>query len=402
MSDDGDNDLDNEATFSDAVSAPCPAGLQAENSDSEPEVPAHLTNPAAILARFTSAFLVVTNIMARAKVSQKDVKSVNDIFTQMTLNFATLSHENATLKGQLEAYKTISPNPVPNMRYADVVTAPPPIRQPPPPTPVIERRHQTQPVCPNQPIPYEEFKLMVYPRLQGHQAVDILRRNLDPVEINLGPISLLSTRNGGAVIKLDGPDKVTKFKDVTDSHSELKTLLEAKSPIRFKPQLKIFGIDSEVTRTVLADRICRQNAVEFADDEFNIRNGFLENRESGIWVACLDVSPSLHRALLAKKKLMIGWTSCRVEDYVHVIRCSNCCKYGHTRHFCQQVDCTCKFCATLHSPTSMCPTDVKKCNACLHSNLTYNTEYTTTHAFTDKTCPVYLREVRRRLLRTAV
>lgn len=197
MSDDAENEFDNEAAFSDAASAPGPAGLQAENPDPEPVVSAHPTNPAEMLARFTLAFLVITDIMARSKISQKDVRSINDVFTQWTWKFSTLFHENASLKGQLDVYKTMSSSHVLSMRYADVVAAPAPIRQPPPPAPVIDRRPLAEPVGPNWPIPYDEFKLVVYPRLQGHQAVDILRRTLDPVEINLGPISLSSTRNGG-------------------------------------------------------------------------------------------------------------------------------------------------------------------------------------------------------------
>lgn len=51
---------------------------------------------------------------------------------------------------------------------------------------------------------------------------------LDLADINFDPISLSSSRNGGAVVKPDNPRKVRKFKDLTDISSELNTLLEAK------------------------------------------------------------------------------------------------------------------------------------------------------------------------------
>lgn len=62
-----------------------------------------------MLARFSSAFLVVANIVAceRATASQKDVRSVNDVFSQLSLEFTKLSHKNATLKRELVASKNM-------------------------------------------------------------------------------------------------------------------------------------------------------------------------------------------------------------------------------------------------------------------------------------------------------
>lgn len=89
--------------FSDAVSGPSATGIHAENSDPEPAVSANPINPAEMIAGFTSAFIAMTKVMARAKVSHKDVKSVNDVLSQVTLAFANISYESASLKSQLEA-----------------------------------------------------------------------------------------------------------------------------------------------------------------------------------------------------------------------------------------------------------------------------------------------------------
>lgn len=53
-----------------------------------------------------------------------------------------------------------------------------------------ERRQLSEPVLNDKyvmcPQPPEDLKLMVYARLQGHHEVDIIRRVLDPADINLG------------------------------------------------------------------------------------------------------------------------------------------------------------------------------------------------------------------------
>lgn len=238
--------------------------------------------------------------------------------------------------------------------------------------------------------------------MQGHNATEILRRHVDPAELNVGSVTLHALRNGGAAINVEDTQKVLEFKQVIENHPSLKDFIDAKLPFRFKPQVKIFGIDPDVTRNLLASKLRQQNSLEFEDEEFVVRSGFLENQNTGIWVASVDVSPGLHKALLAKEKVTLGWTKCVVEDYVHVIRCTQCCKYGHTRHFCQQSTPVCKICAGDHPPTARCFSPVKQCNACVHSNLTFNTNFSTDHAFVDKSCPMYLREVRRRLHRTEV
>lgn len=84
MYDDGELVFDGEAgVFSDAVSVSSAAGMHSVNRDPKTSVRDSAITPAEMLVRFTSAFLVMTNIMARAKVAQKDVKSVNDVFRSL-------------------------------------------------------------------------------------------------------------------------------------------------------------------------------------------------------------------------------------------------------------------------------------------------------------------------------
>lgn len=361
--------------------------------------PTSIFDPAELIGRFSTAFLVVTSIMAKSsKITVKDSQSVQDVFSEVLTAFSRLALENASLKGQIEAFKQMALHPVgpATASYANIVSG---VKD----TITPDRQPTTQQsTVRSQRLPPtgDDFSLLIYPKVQGHNASEILRRHLDPAELNLGSITLHPLRNGGAVANVEDSQKVQKFKEIIEDHAALKELVDTKLPFRFKPQVKIYGIDPDVTRNLLAAKLRSQNGLEFADEDFIVRSGFLENANTGIWVASVDVSPSLHKVLLEKEKLLLGWTRCTVEDYVHVIRCTNCCKYGHTRHFCQQTSSICKVCAESHPPNVRCESMSKKCNACLHSNLAFNTGYSVDHAFNDKNCPVFLREVRRRLLRT--
>lgn len=88
-------------------------------------------------------------------------------------------------------------------------------------------------------------------------------------------------------------------------------------------------------------------------------------------------------------RMKIGWNVCRVVDYVQIIRCFNCCQYGHTAANCKNT-LTCGYCGGVHKSPD-CESDYASCVNCVKANNKYNLQLNEEHDVWDKECEYYKR-----------
>lgn len=68
----------------------------------------------------------------------------------------------------------------------------------------------------------DDFALMIYSKVQGHSAAEILRRQLDSGDLQLGWVTLHPLRNGAAGVNAGDAEKAVMFKKVVERHSQFK------------------------------------------------------------------------------------------------------------------------------------------------------------------------------------
>lgn len=61
------------------------------------------------------------------------------------------------------------------------------------------------------------------------------------------------------------------------------------------------------------------------------------------WV--LEVSPELHQKLMERKRIYVGYSSCRVREFLEATKCFMCLKMSHSAKYCKTENVVCGWCA---------------------------------------------------------
>jgi hypothetical protein len=129
------------------------------------------------------------------------------------------------------------------------------------------------------------------------------------------------------------------------------------------PTISIVGIDSEMDKTILKDKIMDQNtrvASLCSDIEsvFDITAVKPLKNNPGVYQAFVRVSDSVRNAIKSQgDRLYFGWGTVRVYDQLYVRRCNRCQGYGHYMKECKNT-LACGLCAKNHESVN-CPHKLK-------------------------------------------
>ncbi|CAN8026640.1 unnamed protein product, partial [Ixodes persulcatus] len=238
--------------------------------------------------------------------------------------------------------------------------------------------------------------LLVFGKTPEVNTWRAITSNFNPVELNIQNVSIRNIRSKGVCIQASNKEGLDRLKEAIEENVTSKEILTPKFPIRFRPQIRITGVDPSVTRENVIQKLKGPNELELTEEQVTVRSVF-QDRYSGTSTMTLEVEASLFKTLKKKKFVHLGWTRCPVFEYFHTVRCSKCCQYGHTRRFCQSDTKTCAGCGEEHE--GRCSRD-RKCAACNRSNEKQGTTFSTAHSFYDITCSIYREQIERRTNRT--
>ena len=100
-------------------------------------------------------------------------------------------------------------------------------------------------------------------------------------------------------------------------------------------------------------------------------------------------SVGFRESALRSGRVFLGASSFRVEDYINVLKCFRCQRYGHVAKNCVH-EIACGLCSEAHI-TRDCPekdTDTFKCINCIRGN-----KITVCHSTNSKKCPFFINAV---------
>lgn len=107
----------------------------------------------------------------------------------------------------------------------------------------------------------------------------------------------------------------------------------------------------------------------------------------------VEVSSEIFQLVMKRKKLFLGWDSYHVEEYIGLLRCYKCWKYGHKAAVCHREHAICPLCNENHG-SAECTSQTFQCTNCKYAhevlkltNVDYN------HTVFDKNCSSYKRAV---------
>jgi len=161
--------------------------------------------------------------------------------------------------------------------------------------------------------------------------------------------------------------------------------LDVKIQMLRNPRLVMLGIPEETTMGNARETLMKQNP------ELNLDNAILEPKYSyttkrGNRSLVIEVD-SRTRIKLLQTRVKIGWTVCKLDDYIEAKRCfiSSC--YNHSHRKCKGEE-TCPLCAGNYKlKECTTPTSEYKCVNCMVNNKHHPTNLMdTAHSSLDKKC----------------
>jgi hypothetical protein len=94
------------------------------------------------------------------------------------------------------------------------------------------------------------------------------------------------------------------------------------------------------------------------------------------------------RKIILHNRVKLGWTLCRVEDYLVAKRCFRCSRFNHTHKECKEEE-VCPLCTENHKlKERKAAASEHKCINCLTYNKQHpHTQINTAHSSLDRKCP---------------
>lgn len=273
----------------------------------------------------------------------------------------------------------------------------------------------------------------------GINTIEHFKKSIDIVDLGIGVDKILNRKDGKIILDLHKEcDKNILTKEI---ENKLGDKYEVISRTKRYPKLKIVGLDEETMKldeNILISNLCKQNKLNSTDiqesnsdyEQVNINPGIdglteendnIENSKTnhnnndnhnkdvnyryksndtivkneikiikryatrnGFGSAIVEVPPYIHKKILNNNKIKIGWRSCKVYNYVDIIRCYNCWSYNHFKDKCTKKK-VCRICADNHDEKD-CTRNQKQCINCNKMNQRKSTNWETKHEATDLNC----------------
>lgn len=167
-------------------------------------------------------------------------------------------------------------------------------------------------------------------------------------------------------------------------------------PVKRMPRLALYGVPSGMSEEEIRESLIRLNNLDEREIKEQLKFAFKFGRKDRITEnIAIEVTPELRKKLLSLSRVYLGWSSCKVEDFIRITRCYKCNGYNHIQKNCKALTPSCAHCAGPHE-TNTCDKKEQppKCTNCIHFKLAHN------HSANDKDCPSYANALKGLINRT--
>nr|AKU04649.1 gag-like protein [Blattella germanica] len=222
------------------------------------------------------------------------------------------------------------------------------------------------------------------PNMKQDSIKQIIRETIDPKSLKVGVSKMKKLSNNSLFVECNSnTDREILEKEL----SKLETL-STERPKKKLPAMLLKFVPQHIENSEIQDIILQQNdLMHLANPEIIVKftkKSFDDSRH-----VVIQVSPHLRKELLAKQRIKMKWSMCRIEDFVIVTRCYKCLGYGHTKNFCTNKQ-TCSNCAEEHDWRECRNTQHKRCVNCVRANTLItnnNKKLDTNHSAISQSCP---------------
>jgi hypothetical protein len=237
-------------------------------------------------------------------------------------------------------------------------------------------------------------------KMSSKDTENILKTRVQTKDLKIGIKSKKYISNGGIIIECRSAEECQHLSQEVEDR---KIGLIAEKPMKRRPRLILFDVNTDMNETQLLDHIINNNNAindymkdkcEDISRELEIKFKFRKRDPNLNDKYCIEVSPQLRKIIMKTKRLFIGWNSCRIEDSLPIIRCFKCNAFGHKSNECSLEHDQCGHCGKSHeTKTCQASNEMKKCVNCIKHNLKpyLKKKFETNHSSFDNKCESFIR-----------
>ncbi|KAK9293553.1 hypothetical protein QLX08_011541 [Tetragonisca angustula] len=223
-----------------------------------------------------------------------------------------------------------------------------------------------------------------------------LQELITPKEEKLNIKNLRRIQGNGVLVETESRENI---ESLLASEKLRKAGLTVEIPPKKNPRLIIYDVpkmdnDTEIIETIIDQNINEKEKVKLRPQmRIAFKTGDKSKDRNNV---IIEVSKEVRDILINKGRLFMGWSYCRVQDYIAVTRCYKCQGFGHTSRYCKSEMDICGHCSTSGHSFKDCPNKHKAatCSNCKRMGRNSN------HVVTSRECPLYISSLNQLILRT--
>lgn len=204
-------------------------------------------------------------------------------------------------------------------------------------------------------------------------------------------------KNGDIILGFGEKDDISRIAE--EIKNSLGNSVKKRPLIQPKITISHIPVHDDINQNTIINKIRESNgwATQIQSTDLKV---LFTYKHRDLLSAVLKVTPELRRIILEENNgiVVIGNCACPARDRFHVKRCSKCLTFGHDAGSCHSNEPTCGFCANNHY-SKECPikdeSQLHKCSNCLLKNELNEDGSLVKHSAFVKTCPSYLKELRK-------
>lgn len=235
-------------------------------------------------------------------------------------------------------------------------------------------------------------KIIVKPTEEQNskKTKDEITEIIEPEKLAIGVKNIKYVKNGGILINCadkESKNKIkTKMEEVTEKYNIEEPKIKKPTIIVINVEKKYIDKDLGEIKRCISDQNCLLQGENM--QKFKVLRKYVKNK-SNVGNIILEVENDIYATLLSEERLNIGWKRCKVFEYVNVVRCFKCARYGHFAEKCKN-ETTCFNCAGSHMTTE-CQEQYVKCINCFNAKEKLKLNISYDHTAYDRECASYIK-----------
>lgn len=244
-------------------------------------------------------------------------------------------------------------------------------------------------------IPPEAIRNLSFMGTPEHVTLTIDRIKADQTILDMGLIAIIRKSDDNYTVKCPDKDIAELFHDhITRSYSRDSVICS--TVVVRRPPVKISGAgisideneDASVMKEGILVQILHQKKWMAPLTDIEIDQIYtVQSPRMKYTNIILSAGMKTQEMLLKKGNIILGFGQCRVTEYIDLIQCQKCNRFGHLRRTCN-FECNCRKCGQAHDKdTCNVVNAIPNCHNCLIANQ-QGANYNLRHNVTDDRCPI--------------